>query len=58
MYAINFMLFLGFNFLMISFLIANSRGLWYMSSNCYQKRPYICEIDINEPIISSPSTSK
>lgn len=36
--------------------ISTSKGLWYASSNCFQKLGFICETDLGKPILSNPST--
>ena len=37
---------------------ANPSGYWYVNLNCFQILPYICEINIDTPVIPNPSNSK
>lgn len=39
-------------------VISTSRGLWYASSNCFQKMGFICEADLGKSIVPNPSTCK
>jgi hypothetical protein len=41
-------------------IISSTEGLWYMTSNCFLKQPFICEVDITEVnnIIPNPSSSE
>jgi hypothetical protein len=37
-------------------IISVLRGIWYTTSNCFQKHPFICEIDVNANITPNPSS--
>jgi hypothetical protein len=45
----------NFNF---EFILAVFNARWFVTSNCFQKLPYICEIDSGKDVIPSPSNSK
>ena len=41
-------------------IISSTEGSWYVTSNCFLKQPFICEVDISEVnnIIPNPSLSE